>query len=114
MPAKKDNPDYSQLAGHVPKGLARQFRVLCSTKDINVSQGLEEAIQSWVSENTQTPRSTQRDADKLTDFLQGIIDGKPMTAAAAITLAEDIGVDSDLLIQLLECCTGSRSNGTPA
>jgi hypothetical protein len=45
---KKDDPNYSQVSGHVPKELALKFKVACTTKEITISEGLEKAISDWL------------------------------------------------------------------
>ena len=41
MLAKKDNPDYKVIRGHVPKELYKRFKVFCLDHSADNSQGLE-------------------------------------------------------------------------
>jgi len=40
MPAKKDDPDYVALRGHIPKELYRRFKLFCLECEVDNSQGL--------------------------------------------------------------------------
>lgn len=41
---RRRDPNYEQVTGHVPKALARQFKVFCTGEQITIAEGLEEAI----------------------------------------------------------------------
>ena len=41
MPAKKDDPTYTVIRGHVPKELYKRFKVFCLDHSVDNSQGLE-------------------------------------------------------------------------
>jgi hypothetical protein len=41
---KKDDPNYEQLRGHVPKSLARQFKQFCLDHEFDYSEGLEHIL----------------------------------------------------------------------
>lgn len=47
--AKKTDPEYSQIAGHIPKGLALEFRVALTQREMKISEGLEAAIRLWLT-----------------------------------------------------------------
>ena len=49
MPAKKDDPDYVALRGHIPKELFKKFKMLCLEKEVDNSQGLEYVLQEYFS-----------------------------------------------------------------
>ncbi|MGB0560186.1 MAG: hypothetical protein ACPGVO_00065 [Spirulinaceae cyanobacterium] len=52
MVAKRDDPNYSQLAGHIPNELATQFKIECLKEQLGVSEGLEAAIRAWVEQRS--------------------------------------------------------------
>ncbi len=54
MVTKRDDPNYSQVSGYIPKDLALRFKIACTSKEIAQSQAMEEAIQRWL-EDEQTP-----------------------------------------------------------
>jgi len=47
MPAKKDDPDYVAIRGHVPKELYRKFKVFCLEREVDNSQGLENLLSEY-------------------------------------------------------------------
>jgi len=49
--AKKDDPDYTQLCGYVPKDVVRQFKTLCVALDLNQSEGVEKALIFWIEKH---------------------------------------------------------------
>ncbi|GEM_PF-5660086 len=46
---KKDDQNYVQLRGHVPKQLARQFKEFCLKEEINYSEGIEMILTAFFS-----------------------------------------------------------------
>ncbi len=55
--AKKDDPNYEQVRGHVPKQLARQFKQYCLNEDIDYSEGLERILASFFSNERRADKS---------------------------------------------------------
>jgi hypothetical protein len=47
MPAKKEDPNYTILRGHVPKDLYRRFKILCLERGVDNSQGLEDVLNEY-------------------------------------------------------------------
>lgn len=45
---KRDDPNYAQVSGYVPKELALRFKVLCTSEEVSQSEALEEAIALWM------------------------------------------------------------------
>ena len=52
---KRDDPNYSQVSGYVPKDLARRFRIACTSKEISQSEALEEALEQWLDKDNPSP-----------------------------------------------------------
>lgn len=50
---KRDNPNYSQVSGHVPKDLKRKFEIYCVMQDMTLSDGLELALNRLIEEDRQ-------------------------------------------------------------
>ncbi|MBD2028104.1 hypothetical protein [Leptolyngbya sp. FACHB-711] len=48
--AKANDPDYFQLRGHIPKKLALRFKAICSMRQIDFGEGMEEALVPWVEQ----------------------------------------------------------------
>ncbi len=46
--SKKDDPNYVQAKGHIPKDLAQRFDLACVKYGFDKSQGLEAAIESFL------------------------------------------------------------------
>jgi hypothetical protein len=47
VPGKKDDPNYEQLRGHVPRTLAKRFKQFCLDNDLDYSLGLETLIEGF-------------------------------------------------------------------
>jgi len=45
---KRDDPNYAQVSGYVPKELALRFKILCTSEEMNQSEALEEALALWI------------------------------------------------------------------
>ena len=45
---KREDPNYSQVSGFIPKELALQFRVVCTMQETTQSDALEQAVRFWV------------------------------------------------------------------
>lgn len=48
--SKKDDPNYQQVSGHVPKDLAIRFKQHLAAKDKKLNEGLEEAITAYLAQ----------------------------------------------------------------
>ena len=46
---KRDDPNYSQVSGYIPKELALEFRIACTSSEVTQSDALEEAIKLWLA-----------------------------------------------------------------
>lgn len=44
---KKDDSNYEQVRGHIPKQLSRRFKQYCLDEDIDYSEGLEQILGSF-------------------------------------------------------------------
>ncbi len=42
--ARRNNPNYTQVAGLIDKNLARRLRVYCADQDVTIAEVMEEAI----------------------------------------------------------------------
>ena len=49
--AKKDDPNYGKVSGHIPKELLLNFRKVLLDKDLDISTALEFIIYEWVKKN---------------------------------------------------------------
>ena len=45
---KREDPDYSQVSGYIPKKLALKFKAACTMRETTQSDALEKAIKSWL------------------------------------------------------------------
>jgi hypothetical protein len=45
---KRDDPNYLQVSGYVPRDLGLQFKANCMLQEVSQSEALEEAIQLWL------------------------------------------------------------------
>ncbi|MDP8963692.1 MAG: hypothetical protein M3O33_06840 [Cyanobacteriota bacterium] len=51
--SKRDDPNYQQISGHIPKEMATEFKVACTRKGVSHSDGLEQAIALWLAQDNQ-------------------------------------------------------------
>jgi hypothetical protein len=59
---KRDDPNYAQVSGYVPKNLARSFKIACTSKDMSQSEALEEALAKWLEDdNPSFDKKSQKD-----------------------------------------------------
>ncbi|MEM6403432.1 MAG: GIY-YIG nuclease family protein [Cyanobacteria bacterium P01_D01_bin.116] len=56
---KNCNPNYSQITGLIPKSLAQRFRVYCVKNELQLTEGLEIAIQEFLNKRQNQPPSTE-------------------------------------------------------
>lgn len=49
--AKKDDPNYGKISGHIPKELLLEFRKILLDKRLDISTALELIINDWVESN---------------------------------------------------------------
>jgi hypothetical protein len=54
---KRDDPNYAQVSGYVPKELALRFKVLCTSEEMSQSEALEEAIALWMQRKEDLKRN---------------------------------------------------------
>jgi len=47
VPAKKEDPGYAALRGHIPKSLYKRFKMFCLERGVDNSQGLEDLIHEY-------------------------------------------------------------------
>ena len=47
VPAKKEDPGYTALRGHIPKSLYKRFKMFCLERGVDNSQGLEDLIHEY-------------------------------------------------------------------
>ncbi len=55
---KRDDPNYAQVSGYVPKELALRFKVLCTSEEMSQSEALEEAIALWMQKKEDSKRTS--------------------------------------------------------
>ncbi|MBD2463956.1 hypothetical protein H6G89_23420 [Oscillatoria sp. FACHB-1407] len=67
MVTKHKSPDYSQVTGHIPKDLARKFRVYCADQDITISEALEIAVGEFLEARSSSDSSSNSSTDSGTD-----------------------------------------------
>lgn len=48
MATKRNDPNYAQVTGHIPKELSLKFRFACTAKGLDLSEGLEASISRWL------------------------------------------------------------------
>jgi hypothetical protein len=49
--AKKDDPNYKKLSGHIPKELFTDFKKILIDKGLDISTALEIIVGEWVEAN---------------------------------------------------------------
>ncbi|GJD22622.1 hypothetical protein RIVM261_075780 [Rivularia sp. IAM M-261] len=46
--AKKDDPNYKKLCGHIPKELFNELKKACVDANLDQSEALEVAVRQWL------------------------------------------------------------------
>ena len=50
---KRDDPDYAQVSGYIPKKLALKFKAACTMRETTQSDALEKAVEAWLRQADQ-------------------------------------------------------------
>ncbi|MEQ8469371.1 hypothetical protein [Coleofasciculus sp. E1-EBD-02] len=53
--SKRDDPNYQQISGHIPREMATDFKIACTKKGVSHSDGLSQAIALWLTQQSETP-----------------------------------------------------------
>ncbi len=53
---KRDDPNYLQVSGFIPKELALKFKATCMLQETTQSEALEEAIRLWMEQQQNQPQ----------------------------------------------------------
>ena len=58
---KRENPDYAQVSGYIPKKLALKFKAACTMRETTQSEALEKAVEAWLqqSNNSKEPENKE-------------------------------------------------------
>ena len=52
--AKRNDPDYMQIAGDVKKNIGLRFKATCTFRQLSLGEGLEEALLMWLENQNPT------------------------------------------------------------
>lgn len=58
--SKRDDPNYQQISGHIPKEMATEFKIACTRKGVSHSDGLSQAIALWLAHTEQPTPDDQK------------------------------------------------------
>lgn len=53
--SKRDDPNYQQISGHIPREMATDFKIACTKKGVSHSDGLSQAIALWLAQQSEPP-----------------------------------------------------------
>ena len=45
---KRNDPNYTQISGHIPKDLARKFKAEVAMSEVDHSEAIEESVREWL------------------------------------------------------------------
>ena len=66
--ARRNNPNYTQVAGLIDKDLARRMRVYCADQDVTIAEVMEEALRDYLdkkqSQQSSPPASSANSGSK--------------------------------------------------
>lgn len=48
---KREDADYAQVSGYVPKKLALKFKAACTMRETTQSEALEKALEVWLKQS---------------------------------------------------------------
>lgn len=122
VPGKKDDPNYQVVRGHVPKELAKRFKLYCVENDVDNSQGLENILaehllseeeRNLLTETSELPppqtiaELVERNYAQLlelggikSDRLEALKDEAKPTIQELAFLARDLNMDEELIVEL--------------
>lgn len=122
MPGKKDDPNYQIVRGHVPKELAKRFKLYCVENSVDNSQGLENILTEHLQpkEEQHLDKETASQARPQTiaelvqqnyvqlleqggvevDRLKALKDGAKPTVRELAFLARDLQMEEEVIIEL--------------
>ncbi len=122
VPGKKDDPNYQVVRGHVPKELAKRFKLYCVENDVDNSQGLEnilaEHLLSEEERNSITETSDLPPPETIAELveqnysqllklggveperLEALKNGEKPTIRELVFLARDLDMDEELIVEL--------------
>jgi hypothetical protein len=43
------DPNFTQITGHIPNSLAKDFKVEVASEEITIAEAVEEAIHDWIT-----------------------------------------------------------------
>lgn len=61
---KRDDPDYAQVSGYIPKAKALKFKVVCTALQTTQSEALDEAISLWLEKQESLSSVMGEEQDK--------------------------------------------------
>ena len=100
MVAKKTDPGYAQIAGHVPKDLALQFRVALTQRELKLSDGLEAAIRLWLKIETSKERNSADPTEMAIAFFRACVAGQRPKNSDVLELARELDLREEDLIAI--------------
>lgn len=56
MPAKRNDPNYIQIAGDIKKEIGLRFKATCTLEQVTLGEGLEEAIVLWLEQKAKSEK----------------------------------------------------------
>lgn len=57
--SKRDDPNYSQVSGHIPTEMTKKFKIACTMRGVSHSDGLEQAIAIWLAQDNDSSSLTK-------------------------------------------------------
>ena len=58
---KRDDPDYAQVSGYIPKKLALKFKAACTMRETTQSDALEKAVEAWLQQADQAQNAENQE-----------------------------------------------------
>lgn len=71
--AKRDGEEFVVVKAAVPSSLKLQFKVLCTQKQLKMSEVLEEVIEKWIQADAPIPESTADLSDEDSQAVKGYV-----------------------------------------
>ncbi|MBP0016897.1 MAG: hypothetical protein J7647_04985 [Cyanobacteria bacterium SBLK] len=94
MVSKKDDPEYGQISGFLPKELIEQFKQRCNDERITFSDGMESAFEAWLN------------AD---NFLRKLVARERPDDSQVVELAHDLGLETADLLKIVNIVIGYKN-----
>ena len=60
---KREDPEYAQVSGYIPKKLALRFKAACTMRETTQSEALEKAVKAWLEKGVDSEEARNQEQE---------------------------------------------------